>query len=87
MIRYYQQTAADFYGVRFTGSPSTYSSDYRLSNLTATSLGLKLLYQPNDDWSFDISYERYNMEGQDSITHPDAYPSANIVTIGFHRWF
>jgi hypothetical protein len=31
VVRFYQQTAADFYGVRFSGDPEFYSADYRLS--------------------------------------------------------
>ena len=81
-MRYYDQSAADFFGVRFSGSPSDYSSDCRLSALTATSLGAKLIWRPADRFAFDLSYESYEQQGKDSAVADDFYPKADIVTIG-----
>jgi len=87
MVRYYQQTAADFYGVSFTGSPQYYSADYRLSELDAIGYGLKFIWTPMPSFSLDAGVERYEMEGKDGVTHQDAYPSASIVTVGARVWF
>jgi len=43
MVRVHDQSAARFYAVRFSGSPTEYSSDYRLSALDAISYGVKLV--------------------------------------------
>lgn len=87
MIRLYNQSAADFYAVRFTGAPENYSADYRLSELTATSWGLKLIWTPKSDLSIDVGFERYIMEGKDGVTADDAYPSANLLSLGIKLWF
>lgn len=87
MVRFYEQGEADFYGATFVGTPEYYSADYRLSTLTATSAGLKLIWKPGDRWSVDLGYERYEMAGADDVTADDMYPSANIVTAGARVWF
>jgi len=43
-VRWYDQSEADFYAIRFTGSPDTYSSDYRLSALTTVSYGVRVAW-------------------------------------------
>lgn len=86
MLRWYEQTEADFYDVSFTGSPEYYSSDYRVSALQALGYGLKLIWTPNADWSLDVGYERYEQKGTDGITPDDAYPSANFIMVGVRRW-
>ena len=86
-LRYYQQSAVDFYDIRFTGSPEFYSSDYRLSDLRAIGYGLKLIYMPTEKWSIDAGVERYDQQGTDGRTAADMYPSANIVTLGARIWF
>lgn len=86
-VRYYDQTAADFYNVRFTGDPEFYSADYRVSALQAFGYGLKLIWKPNDKVSFDVAVDRYEQEGKDDATPPDAYPQANVFTAGVRIWF
>ena len=86
-VRYYEQTAADFYSVRFTGAPEFYSADYRLSALQAFGYGLKFIWTPNDKVSFDLAVDRYEQKGKDSATPPDAYPQANVITAGVRIWF
>ena len=83
-VRYYQQDAADFYAVMFTSTPEFYSADYRLSNCASLAYGLKAVWTPRDNFSVDAGYERYNMWGRDKTTSSDAYPNANIFTVGFH---
>lgn len=86
-FRYYQQTAADFYGTTFSGSPKYYSADYRVSALQAVSYGLMLIFKPGDSWSLDVGAERYEQSGRDSITDSRVYPSATIFTAGARFWF
>ena len=86
-VRYYDQNAADFYDVRFTGDPENYSSDYRVSALKSMGYGLKLIWSPTEKFSMDIAYDRYGMEGKDSVTPDDAYPTANVITAGVRIWF
>lgn len=87
IVRYYMQSEADFYGVRFTGSPDEYSSDYRLSEMDSFGGGVKLIWTPNSRVSFDISYERYEQSGQDGVTSDDLYPAANMIMVGARLWF
>ncbi len=87
LIRYYQQTAANFYDVSFSGSPQNYSSDYRLSALQSIGYGLILTWQPAPSWALDAGIERYEMSGRDNKTDPQAYPSATIISAGARWWF
>lgn len=87
MLRWYQQTEADFYGIRFEGSPSAYSSDYRISALEAVGYGLKLVWSPSSRFSVDLAVERYEQSGTDGVTPDEAYPAANVVTAGARWWF
>lgn len=99
-FRFYHQNAADFYmrtlnGLSLTtpanvpdGSGPNYSADYRLSSFDAVSLGLRLRYQINDNFSATAAYERYSMVGSGSNTAPDqAYMQANIWTFGVSAAF
>lgn len=85
-LRYYTQSEADFYGVRFTGSPEFYSADYRLSKMDTWGYGLKLIWLANSAWQADLSVDRYVMSGNDGVTPDDAYPSATLVIFGVRRW-
>lgn len=96
MFRYYYQTAADFYGVRFRGDPQDptvfpipdyYSADYRLSEMETFTYGLKAVYKVNDHLHFDAAYKRYDMIGLDNNTADSAYPQANVYTVGGGWWF
>ncbi len=86
-VRYYQQSAADFYAVSFAGNPVNFSSDYRLSKLATLTYGLKLVVKLSGRVNFNVSYDRYTMWGRDGVTSQDAYPSANIMSMGFRLWF
>lgn len=85
LVRLYNQSAADFYDVRFAGDPDYYSSDYRVSSLDAVGYDLKLIWQATPNFSVDIEYEFYRQQGADSITPDVVYPSANVVIVGL-RW-
>ena len=86
-LRYYEQSAADFYAVEFTGAPKIYSSDYRLSKLATLTAGLKLIWQAHDKFTVSLAYDRYSMWGRDGATSNEAYPDANVVTLGFKLWY
>ena len=86
-VRYYEQSAADFYATQFTGNPKAYSSDYRLSKLGSVTYGMKLIWKVSDKFWADLAYERYSMFGRDKETPGITYPEANIVTLGFKVWF
>lgn len=85
MIRYYDQGAADFYAVRFTGTPDVYSSDYRISAFTALGYGLTLVWMPTSSFSMDVGVEAYTQEGSDGETPQAVYPSATLFTAGI-KW-
>ncbi len=82
IIRYYTQTAADFYDVRFSGSPEFFSSDYRVSDLTSISYGVKFIWMPTSKLTFDAGVERYQMSGNDGKTDPEMYPNAILFMAG-----
>lgn len=86
-VRYYEQSAADFYAVKFTGPRPIFSSDYRLSSLDSVTFGLKLLVKFSERFNFTVAYDRYAMHGQDGQTPGEAYPKANIFTAGFKLWY
>jgi hypothetical protein len=93
-LRWYGQSAADFYHYRLDGTALTpsdglphpegpfYSSDYRLSDLRSVTCGLKLVWTPSTRWQLDASLERYTMSGRDGQTAASAYPRADILTVG-----
>lgn len=92
-VRYYEQTAADFYRLSLDGTtlplaslPNPngpfYSADYRLSALRSVNYGLKAIITITSAWSLDATVERYEMRGKDGITSPSAYPRATISTFG-----
>ena len=94
--RFYNQSAANFYDSRFKfGNPDTnlqqtpknYSSDFRLSDFNSHTYGLKLVYNHNDSLSFNISWKRYSMIGNDQTTSPSAFIDADIISGGIKIWY
>ena len=94
--RFYNQSAANFYDSRFKfGNPDTnlkyapksYSSDFRLSDFNSHTYGLKLVYNHNDSLSFNISWKRYSMIGNNQTTSPSAYIDADIISGGIKIWY
>ncbi len=85
-VRYYDQTAADFYGYFFEGNPEFYSSDYRVSALQAVGYGLKLIWNPTKTLSLDIGYDHYEQQGKDETLPAEMYPSADFITGGLRIW-
>lgn len=93
-VRYYRQTAADFYRVSLDGTTITpgnrpnpagpfFSADYRLAAFDSWTWGLKLVWTPKPAFQADIAWESYRMEGRDRVTSASAFPDAGIVTVGF----
>lgn len=92
-VRFYQQSAADFYHISLDGSsivPGTtpnpkgpfFSADYRLTRLRSLGYGGKIIWTPNDWCQIDVAWERYEMTGRDSVTSSSIFPQANIFTTG-----
>ncbi|MBL9116470.1 MAG: DUF3570 domain-containing protein [Verrucomicrobiaceae bacterium] len=87
-FRYYEQSEADFYAPAFEGNPQYFSADYRLSKLRSMTCGLKVVWKPSSKVQVSAAYDRYIMEGRDGgRTSADAYPSANIFTVGIKLWY
>jgi hypothetical protein len=97
-MRLYRQSASDFYhasldgtGIVPTNLPSEasrhYSSDYRLSHLQTTDIGVRLTWLVNDSTNLDVAFNRYEMKGLDSVTSQLLYPRAKIFTLGIQREF
>jgi hypothetical protein len=86
-LRWYSQSAADFYATKFTGKPEFYSADYRLSKLTTVTYGLKLVWKPTHNKNISLSYDRYEMDGRDGVTPGEAYPKANMLSLGVKLWY
>jgi hypothetical protein len=63
-VRAYQQTAAEFYQPYYlsTRADGFYSGDYRLSEFSATSVGLKFL-KTFDSWYLDAAFQQYESTG------------------------
>ncbi|MGH7945417.1 MAG: DUF3570 domain-containing protein [Opitutaceae bacterium] len=93
-VRFYQQSAADFYHYRLDGTSIIpvggpprrngpfYSSDYRLSEMQTFNYGVKLVWNATDALHIDAAFERYDMRGTDGVTPQSAYCRARIVTLG-----
>ena len=97
-VRFYTQSAADFYAVSLTGVSYTptlqpnpagpfFSADYRLSAFRSTNYGLKAIWTFNAAWQLDAALEKYEMRGRDGVTSPSVYPTATITTVGLkYTW-
>lgn len=92
--RFYNQNSADFFVNTLNnldidspadepnGSGPNYSADYRLSSLQAKSIGLKINYKVNENFSLSGAYEHYAMDGVGAGSAPSqAFPSANTFSL------
>jgi hypothetical protein len=87
-VRFYDQSAADFYKTQFTGFEDFASSDYRLSAEQTLNLGLQLTYNIiPEKLMLDVGYERYQSWGTDDVTAASAYPDAHSISIGLRYKF
>lgn len=69
-VRYYQQTAANFYRSMLTNTevanlPQHASADYRLAKLNTTTLGVKLGYRPSFGGELSMRAELIRQTGED----------------------
>ena len=99
LLRYYAQSAADFYQLSSQGDPSDvnqpnnvfipqfYSSDYRLSHLSTLTYGVTVMARVWKRLWMDAAFKRYEMRGLDRRTAQDNYPKANIFTAGIRYRF
>jgi hypothetical protein len=93
-LRFYDQSAAEFYHYRLDGTSITpvagaprtngpfYSSDYRLSEMQTFTYGLKIVWNATHALQFDAAFERYDMRGTDRVTPQSAFARANMITAG-----
>jgi len=87
-IRFYDQSAADFYDTEFTGNPTYASSDYRLAAEQTLNLGLQVRWNVvPDKFALDFGYEYYRTWGTDGKTSQSAFPDAHSVSVGIHYQF
>ncbi len=96
-VRAYRQSAADFYRVTLDGTDITptvqpqpagpfYSADYRLAELDTFSAGVTLTWKIRDGLAVDATYDRYVMHGRDGVTSAQAFPDADVFTVGVKVW-
>ncbi|HTZ20699.1 MAG TPA: DUF3570 domain-containing protein [Opitutaceae bacterium] len=97
-LRYYQQSAADFYRITLDGTSIVpgllpnpagpfYSADYRLAKLQTWDYALKAVWKVSEAVQFDAAVEHYEMQGRDGFTLASAFPHAHMVTLGVQvRW-
>lgn len=92
-MRFYRQSAADFYRISLDGTAITpdampnpagpfFSADYRLSEFDSWTWGVKLVWTPRPEFQADVAWENYRLKGRDGITSASVYPEADIVTVG-----
>jgi hypothetical protein len=96
-LRYYQQSAADFYRyflVDGAAVPDEVSADYRLGEMDATTIGFKFGREINDRQSWSIRLERYLQTGESSpseafgqLTRQDLYPDVEATIVQFNYSF
>lgn len=87
-FRFYDQGAADYYDTSFSGNPTYYSSDYRVSAEQTFNLGMQVRWNIiPDKLALDLGYERYISRGTDGKTSQSAYPDAHSLTAGVHFQF
>ena len=63
-------------------TPAHYSADYRLSELHTFTMGIGVSVELHEHVVLDLAYKRYLMRGLDGRTSADAYPDANVFTVG-----
>src|SRR2546421_1677636 len=89
-LRYYRQTAADFYAIQFPGDPINdpgrvprfYSAGYRLSEMETFALGFEGTLKLHKQLDLHAGYQRYWLRGLDGETDRSTYPQASIFTVG-----
>ena len=96
-LRYYQQSAADFYRYFLVDGqpvPGEVSADYRLGELDTTTTGIKFGRDIDGRQSWSIRLERYLQTGESSppeafgqLTQQDLYPDLEATIVQFNYSF
>ncbi|MBN2646687.1 MAG: DUF3570 domain-containing protein [Thiotrichales bacterium] len=97
-LRFYQQSAADFYTHHLNSVPSageTLSADSRLASLQGITVGAKLSYQLSSKQELSLRLEQYEQSADDSADQPGVQAqlpqssdlSATIVQFGYKLRF
>ncbi|NVK25021.1 MAG: DUF3570 domain-containing protein [Gammaproteobacteria bacterium] len=96
-VRYYEQEAADFYKPLQLESdqiPEFVSSDYRIGDMTATTLGVKYGHPNNDGTEWAVRAEWYHQTSNDVgvalpglLTADDVYSDVDAVILQFSYKF
>ena len=96
-LRYYQQSAADFYRYFLVDGqpvPAEVSADYRLGEMDATTVGVKFGRDIDGRQSWSIRLERYLQTGESSppeafgqLTQQDLYPDLEAAIVQFNYSF
>ncbi len=96
-VRYYQQSAADFYHYFLTDTqaiPEFASADYRLGEMTATTIGVKVGKTLSDKHVWSVRLEMYQQSGDSSpdeafgqLQNQDLYPDVDAVIAQFNYSF
>ena len=93
-VRYYTQTAADFYKTVLLNNqplPSFASADYRLAKMTSWTLGAKYAWQGSSGREYSVRASYYNQSGEASAgsnigvlnTFNELVPSLSAVMVQF----
>jgi hypothetical protein len=92
-VRYYQQQAAEFYMPFIAADsalPNYASADYRVGDMTATTLGVKYGQRNEDGTEWSVRVEWYHQQSNDvGVTLPgqlqqyDLYPDVDAVVIQY----
>ena len=96
-LRRYQQSAADFYNYFLVDGnplPEFASADYRLGEMTATTVGVKFGKTIDDKHLWSLRLESYVQSGDSSpaeafgqLTNQDLYPDLEAVIVQFNYSF
>ncbi len=96
-LRFYEQTAADFYRYFLLDSeavPEFVSADYRLGKLETTTVGIKLGRDIDDNHAWSARLEYYLQTGESSpseaigqLTQQDLFPDVEAWILQFNYSF
>jgi len=96
-VRYYQQSAADFYRYFLVDGeplPAEVSADYRLGEMDATTVGIKFGEDIDGRHQWSLRLEQYLQSGDSSppeafgqLTQQDLYPDVTATIVQFNYSF
>jgi len=96
-LRYYQQSAADFYRYFLVDGeplPAEVSADYRLGEMDATTVGIKFGYDIDGRHNWSLRLEQYVQSGESSppeafgqLAQQDLYPDVTATIVQFNYSF